>query len=776
MNPNIRDTQGRTPLYYAVEGGHRDCVKELLSCKANPELSVDEKDQKAVHLAAENNNKTILKILLDFGALSDERNKIGNTPIDIALEKDYPNILKLLLEHGVKLERNNYQLNTPMHTIAVCNSYKCADYLLRESKINLAFEQLNRRNVDKETPIDIAKRIGHDSVLLTYIETVHRDYFADNPILYHEFLEANQYSILKKIFDRMCTEKRYKRRTKMHCTAEMLDTNEKGQSPFSKNFSHLLPSLLHKLLDCGDKELREHPIVKKTVEKKLNFYRLWYTLTFLLYLIFMIVLSGALFLASYDCDSDLRIEDVTPNSSLRIFLEILVWAFAIVLTFSELVEFAYGWSKIFKAQRFERMNSVTHFFTQDSNEDTEISLLKDRKNYFLQLLDGGKKISYIIPLVDRLFCHFPNALLHYLYDSPLDVLGIGSLFGYFFIRLDNPSASWIFASLAYIAFITSLLKYTRIIPSLGAYIDTVKAVFSKDIPRFLVLYTVMLVAFVGGLHLASRFAITSPSQSIKLTPQGLPDTSCSNDTSGMFYFNEDLTERYTILKPLVTGIILLLDGGPGNREDDLFDINPYFTLVYLFFSFMIIVVLSNILIAQLSETYATLSAQGTFYYRMGLVVTMELESSLAFFLGKYFRQLSSIRTFKLPIEEWKTLLSETPDQNVNSQLGTLEDRINKSMVILSEGNDKNLAVMEHLVILGEKLDDVQNKCEHIKVHFEPSASFDTQDPKQATPKEMFAKVKIERRIGMLESSVEEIRVQNSTMDNKLNQILEMLKK
>ena len=777
MNPNTKDIQGKTPLCYAVEEGYRDCVKELLNCKADPEMPVDEEGHIAVHFAARKNDRNILKLLLDYGANSEVKDNDGKAAIDIALESDYPNILELLLQNKVSLNRDNNELNTPMHTIALWGSYKCADYLLRGAELKIAREQLNAKNVDKETPIDIAKRKGHDSVLITYIEKARNDYFEENPTIYHEFLEARQYEILKKIFDRMCEP--VNEGTEILCTPIMLDTNEKGQSPFCQTFSHLLPSLLHKLIKCEDKELREHPIVKKTVEKKLNLYRIWFTLTLLIYVAFLIVLSTSFFLASYECDSDLRgFEIAMSNASIRVLLETVVVVYAITLTFSEMVEFAYGWSKIVKSKLYQRKMKKTQWYINNRSEakKNRITNLPNRKNYFLFILKCGKKMIQLISHIDGAFCYFPNAFLQYIYDSPLDVLGLVSLFLYFFIRFSDPGIAWIFASLAYIAFILSLLKFTRIIPSLGAYIETVKAVFSKDIPRFLILYLIILAAFIGGSHLAARFNTRPRSELVRLTPQGLETEQCPNDTSQIFFFNEDMTNSYTLLIPLVTGIIFLLDGGPGNREEDVVGNNFYFVIIYLLFSFIIIVVISNILIAQLSETYATLSAQGTFYYRMGLVVTMELESSLAFFLGKYFRQLSSIRTLKIPIEEWKTLLSETPHGNINNHFEILEVKIDKSMAILSEENEKSLTLMENFASLGEKMGDVEKNLEQLNLNFGSTFTRKTEGIEQATPGEDFSKVKIEERIGMLESSIHHLGFQNTALDHKLNQVLKILKK
>ncbi|KAI6647344.1 Ankyrin repeat protein [Oopsacas minuta] len=775
MDPNTRDSDGNTPLYYAIRGGYRDCVKALLNFKADPELPVDSTGEKAIHFAAKKNDRNILKVLLEYGARADEKDAVCKTPIDIALGNDYPHILELLLEFQVSLDREDNENNTPMHIIAIQNSYKCADFLLREAQIETAFKQLKAENVDEETPISIAKRKSHDSVLTTFIERVPMEYFDEGAKIYHEFLEDEQYDILKTIFNRMCVET--KSGTEVHCKALMLDINAKGESPFSKHFSHLLPSLLHKLVDCNDKELREHPVVKKTVEKKLNFYRIWYVLSFLIYFVFLAVLSAALFIASYECDHDLKTFQITQiGSNVRLACETFSWVYVCLLTVSEFIEFAYGWLRLVKQKNLTLQEFKT-FKMMKFDELEKGENLKDQTNCFILTLEWVKKFRQIFPILNRRMFYLPQATLQYIYDSPTDLLGILSFYLYFGIRFQYANIAWLFASLSFIGFTISLLKYTRIIPSLGAYIDTVKAVFSKDIPRFMVLYIIVFVAYIGGIHLAARFQPLGDHDRARLTVDGQMNSDlCHNDTSQLFFFNQAMTDTYTLLTPSVSGLTLLLDGGPGNREEDIFGVSIYFALVYILFSFTIIVVLSNILIAQLSETYAELNAQGTFYYRMGLIVSMELESILAFFLGKYFRQLSSIKSFNVPIDEWKGLVNETPDENINRQLSHLLHKVQKNSLALNEGSEKIISQTESLDKLSEKVSEML-----VKVDFQKLDTPITQSPMGArsglTERESsFRGALMEERIRKVESTVELIALQNSSLEGKLNDILNLLKK
>ena len=766
MDPDTRDCNGYTPLYYAVRGGYKDTVKVLLNCGADPELPVDNVGNKAVHQSARKNDRNILKLLLDYGARAEDKEMSGKTLMDIALQNDLSQIVELLLEFQVTLNRQDEENNNPMHTIASFGSYKCADFLLRQEQVKDAFEQLKNENIDGETPIEIAKRKGNESVLTTFIERVPMEYFDENAKIYHEFMEEEQFDILKTIFNRMCVKTNGG--TEVHCRALMLDVNGRGESPFSKKFSHLLPSLLHKLVDCDQKELREHPLVKKTVEKKLNFYRIWYILTFLVYIVFLVSLSIALFLASYECDHELKSFNLfNQGTSLRLTAETFSWVYVCLLTMSEFIEFVYGWSRILKLKRYSKTKMRRFHSLKSVESDGEISEnLLDQTNCFILTLEFAKKVRNLVPFLNKIMLYLPQALLQYMYDSPTDLLGIISFYLYFGIRIKYTNIAWIFASLSFIGFVISMLKYTRVIPSLGAYIDTVKAVFTKDIPRFMVLYLIVVAAYIGGIHLAARFQPLGSQQRARITIDGRenPDL-CVNDTSQLFFFNQDMTESYTFLTPFVDGMILLLDGGPGNRQDDILGVNLYFAVIYIVFAFTIIVVLSNILIAQLSETYADLSAQGTFYYRMGLVVSMELESTLAFFLGKYFRQLSSIKSFNVPIDKWKNLVNSSPAEDTNKQLSDLQHKMEKNSTALYEGIEKISTQEEKLDKVSDKVGEVLTKMVGLAEvkHELGEKQFSSHSP-------LF-----ENRIGKVETTVERVVMQNLHLEDKLNEILTLLK-
>ena len=143
---------------------------------------------------------------------------------------------------------------------------------------------------------------------------------------------------------------------------------------------------------------------------------------------------------------------------------------------------------------------------------------------------------------------------------------------------------------------------------------------------------------------------------------------------------------------------------------------------------------------------------------MGLVVSMELESTLAFFLGKYFRQLTSLKSFNVPIDEWKDLVNKSPGEDINKQLSDLQNTMDKSSTALYEGIEKVISNEERLDKVSEKVNEVLSKL---------SAPIDPKHEKR------FSSIGplFEDRIGNVESTVERVVMQNSHMEDICPQVL-----
>ncbi|KAL7920862.1 ankyrin repeat-containing domain protein [Trichoderma austrokoningii] len=86
VDPNAPGPKTRTPLLYAVKGGHVDTMKTLLSQGADPNYE-DRFGWTPLLNAVDNGNVAILKILLEGGANPNQEDHFGQTPLIYAVER-----------------------------------------------------------------------------------------------------------------------------------------------------------------------------------------------------------------------------------------------------------------------------------------------------------------------------------------------------------------------------------------------------------------------------------------------------------------------------------------------------------------------------------------------------------------------------------------------------------------------------------------------------------------------------------------------------------------
>ncbi|KAK4436207.1 Acyl-CoA-binding domain-containing protein 1 [Sesamum alatum] len=79
---NLKDSEGRTPLHWAVDRGHMNVTALLLEMKADVNAKDDE-GQTALHYAAVCERAAIAELLVEHGADIMIKDKEGNTPVDV---------------------------------------------------------------------------------------------------------------------------------------------------------------------------------------------------------------------------------------------------------------------------------------------------------------------------------------------------------------------------------------------------------------------------------------------------------------------------------------------------------------------------------------------------------------------------------------------------------------------------------------------------------------------------------------------------------------------
>ncbi|XP_052173431.1 acyl-CoA-binding domain-containing protein 1 isoform X2 [Diospyros lotus] len=88
VSVNLKDSEGRTPLHWAVDRGHLD-ITELLVSKNADVNAKDNEGQGPLHYAAVCEREAIAEFLVKQNANTDLKDSDGNTPLDLC-DKNWP--------------------------------------------------------------------------------------------------------------------------------------------------------------------------------------------------------------------------------------------------------------------------------------------------------------------------------------------------------------------------------------------------------------------------------------------------------------------------------------------------------------------------------------------------------------------------------------------------------------------------------------------------------------------------------------------------------------
>ena len=659
-------------------------------------------NHKPIHVSILSKQRQALQILLEHGANPDDKTASGATPAQLTVDNDASTLLPLLISYSINFTKRDVFGNTLLHTIAKEGAVSCAEVLLSYLAQN-HLDQMQRLLLEEKdsrgrTPVDRAVQEGSETVLIQFFGHLDCDYFIQHPTIYHQLIQNNLFEALKALMDESVHEKYLD----VSLEPKFLDSVNSADHPYPSDplYNRFEPSFLHKLLSCPDPLVKYHPLVSIVVREKLRFYRWWYVFTFFLYLIFLICLFYALLQASYLCD-DMLLSYNDAYSRGRGFCELVVVIYGFFFIFDELLEFLLQWYQTHKELKL----------IQESEEERDHGAAGEGKGA-LYTFRKIFSITKTYRALDRCLFHLSSAFFSYIgVLNLIDISALVSLILLIILRLSQVPGQWTFASLSFILFSLKLFKYTRIYPSLGAYVRTIVHIFIYDITQFGIIIFIFLLAYFGGIHLAARQNIVEPG-----TANSLTSSTCSNQSqSSLFWLDPDRTLLYDLRRPLITGIIFLLDGGPGNEEDTLLNSNLLFTLLYLAFAFTIIVVMLNILIAQLSETYAQIIKTSGFHYKIELVVSIEFKSNLAFFIGRTLRMFTSIEELTMEPAKWKALKESSPRKDTDLQIEENHTRLKRSVKLLEDGKLREIIghewVQDRITVMGQNVEKTLDQNE-----------------------------------------------------------------
>lgn len=116
-NPNVRSRNGLTPLMTAVMKKNDNVVTTLLAFGADTD-TVDDAQNSALHLAAQNENEKILKKLIEYDANADKTNFFGLTPLSIAVLYNQPSAVELIIKANADLTiKSNEGYNAVQYSV-----------------------------------------------------------------------------------------------------------------------------------------------------------------------------------------------------------------------------------------------------------------------------------------------------------------------------------------------------------------------------------------------------------------------------------------------------------------------------------------------------------------------------------------------------------------------------------------------------------------------------------------------------------------------------------
>ncbi|MCJ1384352.1 hypothetical protein MMC17_007468 [Xylographa soralifera] len=168
VNADSKDQNGRTPLSWAAEKGQEAVVIALLKTGKVDADSKDQYGQTPLWWAAEKGYEAVVKALLKTGKVNaDSKGQSGRTPLWWAAEKGHEAVVKALLETGkVDADSKDQYGRKPLWWAAEKGHEAVIQALLKTGKVDV-----NSKDQYGQTPLSWAAEKGHEAVVKALLET-----------------------------------------------------------------------------------------------------------------------------------------------------------------------------------------------------------------------------------------------------------------------------------------------------------------------------------------------------------------------------------------------------------------------------------------------------------------------------------------------------------------------------------------------------------------------------------------------------------------------------
>ena len=153
----MKDREGYTALYHAVNGGYVDTAEVLI--KGGSDVNMTQKDNETPLMASvKNGDLAMTKYLISAGAKSDMRNYDGRTPVLEAARTNMLEMAELFPAGTTNWNDRDYQQNSPLIFLALLDEKpdtRIAEFLLSRGA------DIHHKNREGKTALIIASARGH---------------------------------------------------------------------------------------------------------------------------------------------------------------------------------------------------------------------------------------------------------------------------------------------------------------------------------------------------------------------------------------------------------------------------------------------------------------------------------------------------------------------------------------------------------------------------------------------------------------------------------------
>ncbi|XP_057659691.1 ankyrin repeat and SAM domain-containing protein 1A-like isoform X6 [Diorhabda carinulata] len=164
---NVQDSSGYSALHHAALNGHKEIVKLLLEHDASTNI-VDSKGSSPLHLAAWSGNVDIVRLLLSGPSMCNVNltNKNDETALHCAAQYGHTQVVSLLLEHACDPGIRNCRGETALELAAQYGRLDTVELLVRtDPSLIQCLKRTTPDTVFPHTPLHLASRNGHKAVV-----------------------------------------------------------------------------------------------------------------------------------------------------------------------------------------------------------------------------------------------------------------------------------------------------------------------------------------------------------------------------------------------------------------------------------------------------------------------------------------------------------------------------------------------------------------------------------------------------------------------------------